>query len=145
MFKSTAKLQSEQWGVQEHEQLMKYVELAGEYDQLDLANCAFVEAILRRAQTIEWAYHDRLRESDTAGGGNTRLSLEEFSAFSGVSKAGDLLMVAPSLLDHVKSVVERDASIMKNIRKAREEREAERKSRKGNGRGGGQPDKKEGG
>ena len=57
-----------------------------------------------------------------------RLSYEELSAFSGASKAGDLLMVSPSLLDHVKAVVEKDAAIMKYIRKAREERDARRKA-----------------
>ncbi|CAK0906231.1 unnamed protein product, partial [Prorocentrum cordatum] len=117
MFKTTARLQMEQWGVQEHEQLMKYLELAGTYDQLDLSNCAFAEAILRRAQTIEWAYRDRLREADSASS-KDKMSPEEFSAFSGFSKAGDLLMVAPQLLEHVKTQVEKDAAIMKNIRKA---------------------------
>ncbi|CAK0911498.1 unnamed protein product [Prorocentrum cordatum] len=127
MFKTTARLQSEQWGVQEHEQLMKYIELAGTYDQLDLSNCAFAEAIFRRAQTIEWSYHDRLREADSASS-KDKMSPEEFSAFSGFSKAGDLLMVAPALLEFVKGQVEKDAAIMKNIRKAREERELRRKA-----------------
>ena len=136
MFKTTAKLQTEQWGVQEHEQLMKYLELAGTYDQLDLSNCAFAEAILRRAQTIEWAYHDRLREADSASS-KDKMSPEEFAAFSGFSKAGDLLMVAPQLLEHVKTQVEKDAAIMKNIRKAREERELRRKGPGGGGGGGG--------
>eukprot|EP00973_Karenia_brevis_P037545 5180654-Karenia_brevis.AAC.1 len=81
MFKNTAKLQSDQWGVGEHEQLMKYLELAGEYDQLDLSNCAVIEAILRRAQTIEWVYHDRVREADL-GGAKDKISPEEWVAFS---------------------------------------------------------------
>ncbi|CAK0898367.1 unnamed protein product [Prorocentrum cordatum] len=136
MFKTTARLQMEQWGVQEHEQLMKYFELAGSYDQLDLSNCAFAEAILRRAQTIEWAYHDRLREADSASS-KDKMSPEEFSALSGFSKAGDLLMVAPQLLEHVKAQVEKDAAIMKNIRKATEERELRRKGPKAGDGGGG--------
>ncbi|CAK0822825.1 unnamed protein product, partial [Prorocentrum cordatum] len=115
MFKTTARLQSEQWGAQEHEQLMKYIELAGTYDQLDLSNCAFAEAIFRRAQTIEWSYRDRLREANSASS-KDKMSPEEFSAFSGFSKAGDLLMVAPTLLEFVKGQVEKDAAIMKNIR-----------------------------
>ncbi|CAK0883778.1 unnamed protein product, partial [Prorocentrum cordatum] len=136
MFKTTARLQMEQWRVQEHEQLMKYLELAGTYDQLDLSNCAFAEAILRRAQTIDWAYHDRLREADSASS-KDKMSPEEFSAFSGFSKAGDLLMVAPQLLEHVKTQVEKDAAIMKNIRKAREERKLRRKGPKAGDSGGG--------
>ena len=122
MFRSTAKLQPEQWGVQEHEGLTKLVELADEFGQLDLTNCAFSEATFRRAQTIEWVYHDRLREADAAA--------TKDNAFSGFSTAGDLLMVCPLLLDHVKGVVEKDAAIMKNIRKAREEREARKVPKK---------------
>ncbi len=132
MFRTTAKLQAESWGVGEHENIMKVIELAGQYDQLDLSNCAFAEALFRRAQTIEWTYNDRLREAD-AQATKDRLSPEEFSAFSGFSKAGDLLMVAPTLLDHVKQQVEKDAAIMKNIRKTREERELRRAPKKGSG------------
>ncbi|CAK0871112.1 unnamed protein product, partial [Prorocentrum cordatum] len=110
----------------EHEQLIKYIGLAGTHDQLDLSNCAFAEAIFRRAQTIEWSYHDRLRGADSASS-KDKMSPGEFSAFSGFSKAGDLLMVAPALLEFVKGQVEKDAAIMKNIRKAREERELRRK------------------
>ena len=109
-------------GVQEHELLMKVIELGAEYDQLDLHNLASFECVFRRAQTTEWVYHDRIREAD-AGLGKDRLAPEEMAAFSGLSRAGDALMVAPQLLDHVKSVTEKDAAIMKNIRKAREERE----------------------
>ncbi|CAK0799614.1 unnamed protein product, partial [Prorocentrum cordatum] len=102
MFKTTARLQTEQWGAQEHEQLMMYLELAGTYDRLDLSNCAFAEEILRRAQTIEWACHDQLREAESASS-KDKMSPEEFAAFSGFSKAGDLPMVAPQLLGHVKT------------------------------------------
>jgi len=98
--------------------------------QVDLSNLAMGEAIFRRAQTIEWAYHDKLRDMESAAP-KERLSPEELSAFSGLDRTGDHLMVAPSLLDHVKGVVEKDAAIMKNIRKAKEEREA-RKGKKEN-------------
>ena len=130
-FRTTARLQSDQWGVQEHEHLMKLVEFGATYDQVDLSNLAMGEAIFRRAQTIEWAYHDKLRDMESAAP-KERLSPEELSAFSGLDRTGDHLMVAPSLLDHVKGVVEKDAAIMKNIRKAKEEREA-RKGKKEKG------------
>eukprot|EP00929_Paragymnodinium_shiwhaense_P061827 TRINITY_DN30893_c0_g1_i1.p1 TRINITY_DN30893_c0_g1~~TRINITY_DN30893_c0_g1_i1.p1 ORF type:complete len:406 (+),score=91.50 TRINITY_DN30893_c0_g1_i1:264-1481(+) len=127
-FKSSAKLQSDQWGVQEHEFLLRVVETAGSYDQLDLSNCAWAESVFRRLQTIEWAYHDKVK--DSAIGTSGRLDAEEMVAFAGQSKAGDLLMVAPTLLDHVKGVVEKDAVILKNLRKAREERLERRKEKK---------------
>ena len=62
LFRQLAKLQVDQWGVQEYEFLLKLLELAGEYDQLDVSNLAFAEALMRRVQTIGWAYHDKLRE-----------------------------------------------------------------------------------
>ena len=40
------------------------------------------------------------------------LEAEEMSAFSGQTRWGDVLMVAPSLLDHVKGVVERDYMLL---------------------------------
>jgi hypothetical protein len=122
MWRTTAKLQPEQWGVAEHETLLNIVEVAGGYDQLDLGNCAFAEAIFRRLQVIEWAYADKLRDAGGTGGGS-KLEYEEIAAFSGRSgHSENSLMVAPSLLEHVKLTVEKDAVILKNLRKAREER-----------------------
>eukprot|EP00959_Pyramimonas_sp_CCMP1952_P241601 5049536-Pyramimonas_sp.AAC.1 len=90
MFRSTCSLKPEQWGVAEHETLLRIIELAGQYDQLDVTNLACMEAAARRVQTIEWAYHDKIRETDA--GSTSRLSIEEATAFSGLSRAGDLMM-----------------------------------------------------
>jgi hypothetical protein len=125
-FKTVARLPSDAWGMAEHEQLLKLIELAGSYDQLDLSNLAWAELCLRRIQTIEWVHHERVRDSEA---GSDRLSPEEWSAFSGTTRAGETLMVCPSLLAHVKTEVETDAAIMKSVRKAREERELKRGAR----------------
>ena len=72
---------------------------------------------------------DRIREQDNGKGGGkggAGLAPEELAAFGGISRAGDLLMVCPGLLDHVKGVVEKDASILKPIRVARQEHLARR-------------------
>ncbi|CAK0892736.1 unnamed protein product [Prorocentrum cordatum] len=45
MLKTTARLQAEQCGVQKHEQLMKYLEMAGTYGKLDLTTCVFAEDV----------------------------------------------------------------------------------------------------
>ena len=127
MFKTLSKLTAESWGMAEHENLMRLLELGLQYDQLDLTNMAWAEAALRRAQLIEWAHHERVREAEASGSGD-RVSPEELSAFTGVSRAGESLMVAPRLLNHVKSAVETDGNIMKAVRKAREERELRRNS-----------------
>lgn len=132
MMRSVAKVSPEDWGIQEHERLLRMLAVAAEYDQLDLTNCAWAEMALRQCQTIEWVYLDRLREIDGAGsssgkgGGKSRdpIAPEELSAFNGVSRVGDLAMVCPTLLGHVKITTERDASILKAVRQARHERQA---------------------
>eukprot|EP00959_Pyramimonas_sp_CCMP1952_P471310 9498205-Pyramimonas_sp.AAC.1 len=64
MFRSTCSLKPEQWGVAEHEILLRSIELAGQYDHLDVTNLARMEAAARRVQTIEWACHGKIRETD---------------------------------------------------------------------------------
>jgi hypothetical protein len=123
MWKTQAKLQSEQYGVAEHAHLLDLLETAGSYDQLDLGNCAFAEKLVRRLQVLVWSYAEKTREG-TGGGtssSGSRLDLEEVSAFSGKADNSGI-MVDPRLLEHVKAVTAREAEILKNIRKAREER-----------------------
>ena len=85
------------WGVQEHFQLSMTLRHALQIDQLDGFNLAFVEVMLRRIQTIEYAHSERARESESRSVGG-RLSLEEQQAFGGlVRHAGTL--ICPSLLD----------------------------------------------
>ncbi len=48
---------------------------------------------------------------------------DELTAFAGVTNDGDLVMVTPSLLEHVKGVVEKDAIILKHIRVVCQERQ----------------------
>ena len=84
-----------------------------------------LELLFRRMQTIGYSHAERAREADAKGAG--RLSAEEQNAFSGLSRCLTSLMVSPKLLDHVRVEVEREASLAKNLRKAREEREALRK------------------
>ena len=50
--------------------------------------------------------------------------LDEAGVFSGTHRETGEAMVAPELLDYVAKEVERDASVMKQIRKAREERKS---------------------
>jgi len=131
-FRTMARLGSDAWGMGEHEQLLKMIELAGSFDQLDLSNLAWADMAFRRIQVIEWVHHERVREGEASG---DRLSPEEWAAFSGTTKAGDTLMVCPQLLSHMKGVVETDVQIMKSVRKAREERELKRGHAKAKGKG----------
>lgn len=57
-WRSTARLGGGDWGVAEHAQLCRFLQLAGTFDQLDLSNNSVLEAISRRLQVIEWQYRD---------------------------------------------------------------------------------------
>ena len=127
-WKTACGLKPEQWAVQENQLLCNLLELAGSYDQLNIANLAWAEAAARKVQTIEWAYHDKLRDSTQAKSGG-RLDAKEVVAFSGMGRTCETLCVAPSLLSHVKEIVEKDAAILKHLRKAREEREERAKKK----------------
>ena len=57
------------------------------------------------------------RDSDMRAG-----LLQEAVVFAGSHRDAGEYMIAPSLLDYVAKEIERDASVMKQVRKAREER-----------------------
>ncbi len=108
---------------------MRILTVGGEYGQIDLTNCAWSEVAFRQAQMVEWTYLGKPRDGDSGGksggkGNSHGMGTEEVSAFVGASRAGDLAMICPALLQRVKSETERDASILKSVRQARVERAA---------------------
>ena len=129
---STHNLKPDSWGVAEHESLMKIVDKLGRYDGLDLSNVAGAELAFRRLQLIEYFYSERGPGSGKGTGkakpekgqGDETLYKMESSIFSGTHKEFGDTMVSPDLMDFVSKEVEREASIMKQVRKAREERAA---------------------
>ena len=129
LFKTLCKLQMSDWGVELHETLAGIIHTAACYDQLDLTNLAWVEMALRAMQSIEFVYQERMIEKETLAAGS-RLTLEERSAFTGAVRPGQQLMVCPSLLEHVKKEAERTGGLLKELRKAREEREARKGGKK---------------
>ena len=85
-------------------------------DQLNGYNLMSVEVMFRRMQTIEYAYAEKAREMEAkAIGANWPSKSSRCSV----------------MLEFVKTEVERKATLAKNLRKAREEREAARKKRGG--------------
>ena len=129
------KVDATAWGIQEHWQLSNVVRHALQVDQLNGYNLLCLEVIFRRLQTIEFAYAEKAKEAESRAVGG-RLSLEEQQTFGGMTRLASTLMVCPQLLDHVKEEVERDASLAKNLRKAREERELARRNAKKGGKAG---------
>ena len=131
-FRQLCKLEPSSWGVQEHFQLSMIAKHALQVDQINGYNTMFLEVVFRRLQTIEFAYAEKARDSESRAIGG-KLSLEEQQTFGGLTRQAGTLMVCPELLDHVKTEVERDASLSKNLRKAREERDLAKKAGKKKG------------
>ena len=129
---STHQLKPDSWGVAEHESLLKIVDKLGRYDGLDLSNIAGAELAFRRLQLIEYFYSERGPGSGKGAGkskpekaqADETLYRMESSIFSGTHREFGDTMVCPELMEFVSKEVEREASIMKQVRKAREERAA---------------------
>ena len=121
-------LQSDSWGVAEHENLMKIIDKMGRYDGLDLTNLASAEMAFRRLQLIEYFYSEKGPGGGKGSGKAKDKKAEdgsyksEAAIFSGTHREFGDTMIAPDLLEYVSKEVERDAAILKQVRKAREER-----------------------
>ena len=129
---ATHQLKADSWGVAEHESLLKIVDKLGRFDGLDLSNIAGAELAFRRLQLIEYFYSERGpgagkgsgKSKPEKGQGDEALYKMESSIFSGTHREFGDTMVSPELMDFVSKEVEREAAIMKQVRKAREERAA---------------------
>ena len=124
-FRQHSKMESSGWGISEHQEFSLMLQHLACYDQCDLVNLAATEAIVRRLCTIEFSYADKVAESAGKPGG--KLSSEEQVIFGGLARHHSALMLPPELLDYVRAEAERSASLAKNLRKAREEKEAGKK------------------
>ena len=129
-FRTLCKLDSSAWGIMEHFQLSMFLRQLIQVDCLNCLNSLGVELMFRRLQTIEFAHGERARKAEAKSMGG-KLSMEEQASFGAIVRQAGTLMVAPALLDHVKSEVEKDVALQKGMRKAREERELNRKANKG--------------
>ncbi len=103
--------------------------MAGCADQLDLPNLACVEHLMREAQMVEYHYKNLERDHDAKGakGKGGGLAVEEVELFLGGGKSHFEAMVAPDLVEYVAKNLERESSILKQSRRAREEHALARK------------------
>ena len=105
-----------------------FLKFLAEIDQCDVYNLVSAEATFRELQTIEYSYMDKMRDVESAGGGQGgRLTAEEQAMFAGSSRMSSSLMVCPALLEQVKQEVDREGGLLKNLIKSREARAALRK------------------
>lgn len=128
--RQVSKADASSWGIQEHFQASMSLRQALLVDQVDAFNLLSIEIQFRRLQTIEFSYSEKAKEAESKAVGG-RLSLEEQTTFGEVTRQYSTLMICPDLLDFVKAETEKEASLAKNLRKAREEREAARRGKKG--------------
>ena len=130
-FRQLCKLDSAAWGVQEHFQLSMMLRQLLQVDCFNGCNSLGIELMFRRLQTIEYAHSEKAREAESRVAGG-RLALEEQYVFGSVVRHAGTLMIAPSLLSHVKEETEKEVLLAKNLRKAKEERELAAKKGDGN-------------
>ena len=131
-WKAFLKLQDSR-GVETHRIGLEVLEVSGCYDQLNIANIAGLEKLLREAQLIEWQYAESARKAkdgDGDGGGKKSkgsgkgdvLVSGEQQLFTGKHKEYGNVMISPELFAYVAQEAEKEVSVMKQVRKAREER-----------------------
>jgi len=136
-------LQAGDVGVDDHFFLSELFELAMCYDQVNAGTSAVLEAISRRYQLHEEINSEALKVAD-AGEGNSEWA-EERRLFLGAPQSRASALIMPALKEHIAAEVAKEAAIMKERRKAREERllltpqsagDAGDKTGKARGRGG---------
>lgn len=116
-FKLLAKLDHLDAGAQEHELIMRVMELGVCYDQLQIAELASFEVLARRAQMLE------LRDKELITGSAFGGSVDEYlHLYLGTGRTRGLMMVSPELEEFVASELGREAAAAKERRKLREER-----------------------
>ena len=118
---SAWKLQPTEFGVIEHENVLRSVQFSMEYDQLDITNLVSFEVILRRCQLIEYHHEKKYRSAREKDDKNTGITREEAMYFTGTHKLSGELMVCPELLKYVATEVQQDVDEQKQARKACEE------------------------
>ena len=92
---------------------------------MDPASLAASEAMFRRLQTIEFSYLEKVRDLQSKNAiRSSRLAQAGQAICGGTARVDSALMMSPLMLDFARSEAERSASLAKNLRKAREEREA---------------------
>ena len=118
------KFQASDGPAMEHLEWSKALEAFLIYDQVDLSNLAGVEVICRNLQRLEERYKDKVLSTlDEGGAGDASL----YTSISAAGRGG--LIIDPKLTDFITTNVARDYQIMKERRKAREERQLARKEK----------------
>ena len=117
-WKSEMKLQSTDGGVEQHDSACRLLEFATTYDQLNLGNLAWGEACMREVMVAGERYKDRAIGSGDAQG---VARLNEKNLFLGQEQR-QALCIHPGLIEYIGKEMAKEALVLKERRKAREER-----------------------
>jgi len=115
-WKAAANVSGSDAGVAEHEMIMRIVELTLCYDQLQGAELASMEMLIRKAQLIELKHRDRVL---AAAVGQVE---DDAHLYLGTGQTRGLLMIDPKLEEFVSSELSKEAATAKERRKMKEER-----------------------
>ena len=114
MWRANGRLQESDPWVLQHEALCRILETSGSYDQLDLCANASSEILCRQIQICE----DQLSHKFEEVGGNVTA---EYHLMSGAQQRSQLC-ICPALKSWLAGEIAKDSAILKERRKAREER-----------------------
>ena len=133
-WRSLCRLQATDAGVAEHETLCRALEALGSYDQINVCNSAAAEVLVRKLQVIEEKHRDRLLQNT---GGAVDDDVHLFLGTEAGTRGG--ACVCPALQGWIAEELARESAILKERRKAREERQLARPKAapKGGARGAG--------
>ena len=132
-------------GVEDHKFLSEVLEAACCYDQLNAGELLSLEMVARRYQLWEEMYATSLRQG--VSGGDVAPWVDECTLFLGEDKGQGAALVSPDLEQWVAAEMQKESAVLKERRKAREERtmhqteqeaggaEGSKKNRRGGGRG----------
>ena len=123
MWKQNGKLPDSDPWVFSHEAFCRILEVSITYDQLDVCALAGSELLCRQIQTIEERLKHKFVESDEA-------TSSMFSLMTGANHR-NALCICPALTAWVVAEAGKDVAIMKEQRKAREERALLKPNKKG--------------
>ncbi|CAE8674030.1 unnamed protein product [Polarella glacialis] len=114
-WRSECKLQNTDPGVELHEVSLRVIHHWISYDHCNLGNLASAELLIRQVQMVEEKHKDKI------GGGRPGDLSDERHLFGG-SEMRVNLCISPALTAYVAAELQKESAILKERRKAREER-----------------------
>ena len=113
---------------------LRLLQIGIQFDQLNVSELAIFELICRKAQMIEYKYRGRYLHRMGAAGDDLA---EDEHIYHGTSETRGLMMISPALSSYVAAELHKDAIVLKERRKVREERSTARRGGAGGRAGGG--------